>query len=110
KTRVCIVGASKGYPGDYSRVKGKRIYGLEEAMAVPGVTVYGAGIRMEDGNFYANGGRLFSVVGEGDNIIHAQERARDVMERISVEGDNLYWRNDIGLRDIGRYRKAISIS
>jgi len=29
-----IVGASNGYPSDYSNVKGKRIFGLEDAMAV----------------------------------------------------------------------------
>ena len=43
KTRVCVVGASRGYPNDYSSVKGKRIYGLEKARGMKGVEVFGAG-------------------------------------------------------------------
>ncbi|MFH0836247.1 MAG: phosphoribosylamine--glycine ligase [Candidatus Micrarchaeota archaeon] len=103
KARVCVVGASKGYPGDYSEVKGKRITGLEEAMAVGGVNVYGAGIKKnEAGEFIAAGGRLFSVVGEGRDLPEAKKRAYEAIAKVSVEGNNLHYRADIGWRDLKR--------
>ncbi len=101
--RVCVVGASRGYPNDYSAAKGKRIFGLEEAMGEKGVTVYSAGIRMENGKFYANGGRLFSIVGEGKNILEARRRAYGAISRVSIEGNNLHYRTDIGWRDVERF-------
>jgi len=103
KTRVCVAGASRGYPNDYSKVKGKRIYGLEEAMETENVTVLGAGIEVKDGNFRAAGGRLVSVVGEGRNIIEARHNAYSAMALISVEGNNLHYRTDIGWRDVERF-------
>ena len=102
KTRVCVVGASRGYPDNYSHVKGKRIYGLEDAMNVKGVTIYGAGIEVKNRKFYTNGGRLFSVVGEGKNIIEARQRAYTAIAYIYVEGNNLHYRTDIGWRDVER--------
>lgn len=107
KTRICVVGSSRGYPNDYSKVRGKRIYGLEEAMEMDGITILGAGVDVEDGRFYANGGRLFSVVGEGDNILEAKQRAYSAMTRISIEGNNLHYRTDIGWRDVERFLKEI---
>src|SRR3989344_5201023 len=102
KTRVCVVGASKGYPDDYSNVIGKRIYGLEEAMKIPGVLVFKAGINIQREKLYAEGGRLFSIVAEGDNILEAKQKAYSAMAHVSVEGNNLHYRTDIGWRDIER--------
>jgi len=102
KTRVCIVGSSRGYPRDYSQVKGKRIFGLEQAMKTDGVKVYGAGIKIEDGKFYANGGRLFSIVGVGNNVRDARQKALAAMAYIHIEGNNLHYRPDIGWRDAQR--------
>ena len=111
KTRVCVVGASRGYPGDYSAVKNKQIFGLEDAMKMPGITVFGAGIKVADGKFYANGGRLFSLVAEGDNVKNAQSKALDAMRCVHMKGDtdfkfNLHYRTDIGRRDIERCAKG----
>lgn len=100
--RVCVVGASRGYPEDYSDVKGNRIYGLEEAMKEEGVQVFGAGIKKEGDNFYVNGGRLFSVVAKGNNILEAKEKAYSAMAKISIEGNGLHYRTDIGWRDVER--------
>jgi len=107
KTRVGVVGASRGYPNDYSKVRGKRIYGLEDAMDVPGVEIFGAGIDVKDGKFYANGGRLFTVVGEGENIIDARQKAYSAMAMINIEGNNLHYRTDIGWRDVERFLSGV---
>lgn len=107
KTRVCVVGTSRGYPNDYSDAKGKRIYGLEEAIEMDGITVFGAGIGVRNEKFYANGGRLFSVVGEGKDIFEARQRAYSAIAHISIEGNNLHYRTDIGWRDVERFLREL---
>lgn len=105
KARVVVAGVSKGYPQDYSSVKGRRIYGLDEAKSVKGVRVYGAGIKVINKLHYASGGRLFYIVGEGRNVIEARQKAYEAMSLVSVEGNNLHYRTDIGWRDVARLRK-----
>ncbi len=102
KTRVCVVGASKGYPGDYTQVKGKKVFGVEEAEKVPGVTIYGAGLRRSGKIVTAFGGRVLNVVGEGRNIFEARERAYQAISHINIEDNNLHYRTDIGWRDVER--------
>lgn len=108
KVRISIAGCSKGYPGDYSSVKGKEIFGLTDAMKLPGINIFGAGIKREGDRFFTNGGRVFHLVGEGKDIKDAREKAYKAMAKISIEGDNLHYRNDIGWRDLARLRKAAS--
>ncbi len=105
KYRKAIAGVSLGYPNDYQGVLGKQIYGLDEAMKMNGIKLYGAGVKKEGNRYYAAGGRLFYVVGEGDTPIDAKERAYSAMARVSVEGNNLHFRTDTGWQDIERFRK-----
>ena len=58
-----------------------------------------------DNKYFANGGRLFYIVGEGKNVIAAREKAYKAMEKISIEGDNLHYRTDIGYRDVKRLQR-----
>ena len=110
KVRLSVAGCSRGYPTDYSAVKGKEIFGLTEAMKLPGIIIYGAGIsklaskevKREGNRFFANGGRVFHLVAEGENIIQARVRAYGAMAMISIEGNNLHYRTDIGWRDVER--------
>ncbi len=105
KVRVSIAGCSKGYPEDYSSVKGKEITGLEEVMKIPGVLVFGSGVQRKSNKFYVNGGRVFYIVGEGQNVIEARDKAYSAMSLINIEGDNLHYRKDIGWRDLERLNK-----
>jgi len=102
--RVVVAGTSRGYPGDYSIVRGKRIYGLEEVSKIKGVKLYGAGVKVEDKKYYANGGRLFYIVGEGKTVIEARSKAYEAMSRVNIDGNNLHYRTDIGWRDVERLR------
>ncbi len=106
KTRVVVAGTSRGYPEDYSQVRGKQIYGLEQARKINGVAVYGAGVQLQNGKHIASGGRLFYIVGEGKNIIEARQKAYAAMAVISIEGNNLHYRTDIGWRDVDRLREV----
>jgi phosphoribosylamine--glycine ligase len=92
---VSVVLASAGYPGDYE--KGKPISGVEEAEALPGVTVYHAGTRrLEDGTLVTNGGRVLNVTALGTSFTQARERAYAACGLISFEG--VWYRRDIGAR------------
>lgn len=96
KPRVVIAAASAGYPGDYSVVKGKQIFGLDK------LRVYGAGVKKIGKKYYASGGRLFHVVGEGKNVSEARRQAYAQLSQIFVEGNYLHYRTDIGWRDVAR--------
>lgn len=106
KIRVDVAATAKGYPVDYSKVKGKKISGIEEATKL-GVKIYGAGIKRADGNYVVNGGRILYVVAEGTNILEASEKVYKAMELINIEGDNLHFRKDIGWRDAARLRETL---
>ncbi|MFA5933482.1 MAG: phosphoribosylglycinamide synthetase C domain-containing protein [Microgenomates group bacterium] len=93
--RVVVAIAANGYPGDYSRVMGKKITGIYNAAAKPGVSLYGAGM-MDDGKDYrVAGGRVIHVMGEGKTLQSARKNAYAGVHEISIEGDNQVFRSDI---------------
>lgn len=105
KARVVVAACSRGYPEDYSKVKGKEILGLDKVIGQPGIKVYGAGIKMEGDKFIASGGRLFYVVAEGQDVIEARKVAYEALEKVSIPEGNenlLHYRKDIGFRDVER--------
>ena len=103
KYRVVVTAASKGYPGDYSNVVGKEIIGFDKLFKK--VTVFGAGVKYENNKWAAAGGRLFYVLGEGQNITQAREMAYNALSLVDVAGNNLHYRRDIGYRDLERFSK-----
>jgi len=102
KARVAVTGALRGYPGNYSERKGKQIFGLDEARKIEGVKLYGAAVKIEGNKYFANGGRLFYIVGEGKNVIEARKKAYGAVSLIHIEGNNLHYRTDVGWRDVER--------
>ena len=106
KVRVVIAATAKGYPVDYSKVKGKKIFGIDKAINA-GIKIYGAGIKKVNGDYVVNGGRVLYVMGEGKNVVEAREKAYHAMALINIEGDNLHYRTDIGWRDIERISNKI---
>lgn len=105
KVRVSVCGTAAGYPNDYSKAKGKEIFGLVEAMKVPDVTIYGAGIIKKGQKFFVDGGRIFHLVAKGKDIVDARKKAYEAMSLITVEGNNLHYRTDIGWRDVEKINK-----
>lgn len=105
KVRMVIAGVSKGYPLDYAKVKGKKIFGIEKAQKISGIKIYGAGIKKVGRNYIAQGGRLFYIVDKGKNIIEARQKTYHAMSMISIEGNNLHFRTDIGWKDVKRLKE-----
>jgi phosphoribosylamine--glycine ligase len=95
----CVVLAAGGYPGPYR--KGRRIEGLSEAAALPGVYVFHAGTRrLPDGEAVTAGGRVLGVTGTGASIREAIDAAYRGARLIRFEG--CHYRRDIGHRALGR--------
>jgi phosphoribosylamine--glycine ligase len=67
--------------------------GIEDAEALDGVEVCVAAAREQDGNLYANGGRVLSVIATGKTFSAARKLAYQGIEQISLEGS--HYRTDI---------------
>lgn len=91
---VCVVIASGGYPGKYS--KGIVIKGLEDAKKLDNVVVFHAGTAYKNNNFVTNGGRVLGVTAVGDNIKAAKEKAYEAVGKIQFDG--MHYRKDIADR------------
>ena len=94
KSSMGFVMASKGYPGSYE--KGFPIEGLEDALSDQQVRIYHMGTAVKDGKTVTSGGRVLMVIGSGDTLLQARDRALAAVDKIRC--DNLFWRRDIGWR------------
>jgi phosphoribosylamine--glycine ligase len=91
---VCVVMASKGYPGSYE--KGLVIKGLDEAGRMPDVKVFHAGTRRDGSRILTDGGRVLGVTALGDTLAEAQQRAYQAVSRIDFP--EAHYRRDIAAK------------
>lgn len=87
-----VVLASKGYPNSFE--KGIEIKGLDQINS----TVFHMGTSLKEGKWVNNGGRVLFVVGEGNTLQEAQNKAYEVVANITSEA--LFFRKDIGWQAI----------
>ena len=92
RAAVCVVMASKGYPGDYE--KGKPISGLKEVSRMEDVFVFHAGTALKDSQMVTYGGRVLGVTGLGKDIPKAIDRTYQAVKKIHWNG--VHYRTDIG--------------
>ncbi|NPV79807.1 MAG: phosphoribosylamine--glycine ligase [Firmicutes bacterium] len=106
---VCVVAASKGYPGQYET--GFEIHGLDSSGMVilktddPAVKnaisrderiyTFHAGTFMKDGKFYTSGGRVVGVTGVALSMGRARELAYAGIKSIDFAG--MRYRKDIAM-------------
>ena len=95
---LTVVMASKGYPGSYE--KGHVITGLDEAAALPGITLFHAGTERRGADIVAVGGRVLNVTATGPTIAAARDRAYAAVAKIHWQG--AFVRKDIGWRALNR--------
>lgn len=107
RVRVAVALTAKNYPGNVASSRGKEIFGVDFARAIPNVKVYGAGTAMTDGRYYANGGRLLYVVGEGEDIVQAREAAYEGMRPLRVDDGEGHYRTDIAHRELARMNQPV---
>ena len=92
RAAACVVAASGGYPGSYP--KGIEITGVEQAEALPDITVYHAGTRREAGKLVTAGGRVLGVTALGRDLAEALHKAYVGLSLIHFDG--MQFRRDIG--------------
>jgi phosphoribosylamine--glycine ligase len=95
---VCVVMASKGYPGSYE--KNKAIRGLDRVMEMQDVFVFHAGTARAGEDIVTNGGRVLGVTALGEGARGAIDLVYSAVEKI--EWDGVYYRRDIGKRALDR--------
>ncbi len=91
---VCVVMASGGYPDSYST--GKLIHGLDKL--APGITVFHAGTRLDNGAFTTAGGRVLGVTALGHDLPSARQRAYAAVD--ALEFDGAHFRRDIAAKGL----------
>lgn len=96
---VCVVMASKGYPGPYDT--GLPITGLLEAAAEPGVMIFHAGTSRTNDRVVTGGGRVLGITGLGQTIEEAIATAYRAVKKVHWEG--AYYRTDIGGRALAKH-------
>ena len=89
---VCVVMASGGYPGAYS--KGKPISGLTQAAELPHTKVFHAGTQFASDRIVTSGGRVLGVTAWAADLYRAREAAYAAVEKIQFDG--ALYRRDIG--------------
>ncbi|MDR2169137.1 MAG: phosphoribosylamine--glycine ligase [Planctomycetaceae bacterium] len=99
RSAVCVVMASKGYPGEYS--KGDEIRGLNDAANLPDTKVFHAGTTLKkneskplpetaekqtEKQIVTNGGRVLGVTALGKTISDAKLAAYTAVKKIRWDG------------------------
>jgi phosphoribosylamine--glycine ligase len=93
---VCVVLASGGYPGSYT--KGKSISGIGMAEEIQGVAVFHAGTRKDGEQFLTDGGRVLGVTATDKDLASAIMRAYEAVNKIHFDG--MQYRRDIGAKGL----------
>ncbi len=90
---VCIIMASKGYPGAYE--KGIQITGLQSVEGEKNIIVFHSGTSEKGGKFYTAGGRVLGVTSLGNTMEEARQKAYAAVNKIHFDG--MQYRKDIGM-------------
>jgi len=98
---VCVVLASRGYPGKPEL--GKVITGYEAAESQGGVKVFHAGTEFREGKLLTTGGRVLGVTATGADLPGAIGRAYTAASKIRFEG--MHYRRDIGAKGLRRLQR-----
>ena len=95
---VCVVMASKGYPGSYD--KGVELKKLGDFADTRETVIFHAGTALSGNKLVTNGGRVLGVTSLGDTIEESIRSAYKAVNSISEE--NLVYRTDIGKKALLR--------
>lgn len=96
KHSVCIVMASKGYPGKYQT--GKVISGLNSNFGDDTYVFHSGTKRISNEELVTNGGRVLSVTSLGDRLERAKNKCYSAVSQIHWGEDEEYYRRDIALK------------
>lgn len=101
---VCVVLASKGYPGK-SEVD-KVITGCEAAESLGGTKVFHAGTAVRNRQLISTGGRVLGVTSIAEDLPASIERAYTAVDKIYFEG--MHFRRDIGAKGLRQRSRQLT--
>ncbi len=81
---ICVVLASKGYPGNY--ITSQEIVGIEKAEKLAEVVVFQAGTKLDKGKLLTAGGRVLSVTATGTTLKDARKKVYKAIDLINFAG------------------------
>lgn len=88
---ITVVLASEGYP--VSAAPARKITGLNKAESDDHIEIAHAATKLQDGDLYATGGRVLSVVSVAKSFAKARKHAYEAISKISLDGS--HYRTDI---------------
>jgi phosphoribosylamine---glycine ligase len=97
-TAVCVVMASRGYPGPYK--KGEVIEGLDSDFGQGAIVFHAGTAKDEHGRVVTAGGRVLGVTALGSDARHAIDNAYSAVRKIRWGENGHYYRTDIARRAI----------
>jgi phosphoribosylamine--glycine ligase len=95
---VCVVLASKGYPGKPE--VGKVISGIAAAETRGGIKVFHAGTKFQDFQLLSTGGRVLGVTATAEDLPSAIACAYTAVSKVNFAG--MHYRRDIGAKGLRR--------
>ncbi len=93
KSKVAVTGLLR--PGVTN--KKRELFGVDKVLGLKNVTLYGSRVTKDRKQYFVSSGRLFHIVGEGKTVSQARKRAYNAISLLHIEGNNLHFRNDIGV-------------
>jgi phosphoribosylamine--glycine ligase len=100
QTAVCVIMASRGYPGSYE--KGKVIEGLNSEFGQHVMVFHAGTARDSQGRIVTNGGRVLGVTALGEDARKAIDNVYSAVGKIRWGENDQHYRTDIARRAIGR--------
>lgn len=106
---VCVVLASKGYPGKYLKGKKVRLKSLPAGQAGTdprfnrGMNIFHSGTAIKKGKIVTSGGRVLGITGRGKTLKEAIKNAYQVINKKIANFAGMQYRRDIGQK--GLYKK-----
>ncbi|HET7213021.1 MAG TPA: phosphoribosylamine--glycine ligase [Terriglobia bacterium] len=97
---VCVVLASRGYPGKSET--GKVIRGIEAAESLGGVKIFHAGTAFHNRELLTAGGRVLGVTATGEDLPTTIEQAYTAVSKVHFLG--MHYRHDIGAKGLRRLK------
>ncbi len=95
KSVICVVLASKGYPGNFN--KNKVLNNISKAKSIEGVEIFHAGTTLKRNKIVSSGGRVLSVTAKANSIYSARKLAYKALSIISWKDG--FYRKDIGQKN-----------
>jgi len=103
---VCVVMASKGYPGKPE--VGQEIRGLYRAARNESAVIFHAGTRRDNSIYYTNGGRVLGVAAAGKSLDACRSTVYDMCSAVDFSGRQ--FRRDIAVASPAKARGSAGVS